>query len=506
MTGGPYAVPVPKGYRIGPWEVREPLASGAFATVYEATRHPSGATRHPSDTARHPSDATRRPSDTTRHPSGATGRTSDATAGRALGGDGLPHRAALKFLATDTRTPRQLHHLRDLAEREVQLLRRLRSPRLIRMYDTLTVDDPDHPELDGATVLVLERAEGSLDAVLARGPCPDAGPALLAQVCEGLHQLHHAGWVHGDLKPANVLLMKDGSARLADFNMAAEMEGTHAYAPVFATPDYTPPELLWPEVDERGTRVRPSADFWAFGVLAHVVLTGGFPLPGSTPEARSDAAMRYARGREELRLSPGLPDAWREIVSDCLARTHEERTDRTAGTASLLRRVERVAGTSPSARLPRPRARRRRRTVPVSALVAVVLAVATASALYAARQDEEPTYGYHRCPADSVCFFSQPNGAGEMCSWEEDDPDWLSGADTCMWTRDRPVESVFNNSSDDSTGLGAVAYFRGRDFTPVGEDVTRENARNRTGCTSQRNQGNLAGTYAPLSHRWIARC
>ncbi|KUN98974.1 hypothetical protein AQJ67_26770 [Streptomyces caeruleatus] len=89
---------------------------------------------------------------------------------------------------------------------------------------------------------------------------------------------------------------------------AAELEGTHAYAPAFATPDYTPPELLWPEIDERGTRIRPTADIWAFGVLAHVVLTGEFPLPGGTTEGRIDAATRYARGTDELRLSPELPD------------------------------------------------------------------------------------------------------------------------------------------------------------------------------------------------------
>ncbi|MFF0700811.1 protein kinase [Streptomyces tendae] len=342
MTGRPYAVPVPKGYRVGPWEVREPVASGAFATVYDAAL-------------------------------------------RTVDGDELPRRAALKFLPTGTRTPRQLHHLRDLAEREVQLLRRLRAPRLIRMYDTLTVDDPGHPELDGATVLVLERAEGSLDAVLARTPTPESGPTLLTQICEGLHQLHHAGWVHGDLKPANVLLMADGSARLADFNMAAELEGTHAYTPAFATPDYTPPELLWPEVDERGTRIRPSADVWAFGVLAHVVLTGAFPLPGSTSEARSDAAMRYARGREELRLSPGLPDAWRDILRDCLAPTHAERT---IGTAALLRRVEEAAGASPSSRLPRLRPRRWRRPTLAAALAAGILGAA--SLVYTAPWESAP--------------------------------------------------------------------------------------------------------------------
>ncbi|MEV4037220.1 protein kinase domain-containing protein [Streptomyces umbrinus] len=540
MNGGPI-VPVPKGYRVGPWEVREPLASGAFGSVYaarlagaarftgdggEAADRPAAdregsaeAGDRPAETGKRSPEVGERPSEAGDSSSkagarsGETGtRPGEAGARRPAeetatdqGTGPLPRHAALKFLPTGTRTPRQLHHLRELAHREQELLSRLRSPRLIRMYDALTVDDPDRPELDGATVLVLERAEGSMATLLDHSPRPPHGPALLAQVCEGLHQLHHAGWVHGDLKPANVLLMKDGSARLGDFNMAAEMEGTHAYAPAFATPDYTAPELLWSEVSERGTQIRPTADVWSFGVLAHLVLTGTFPLPGGTTEARCDAAVRYARGTEELRLSPELPAAWREIVTDCLARTHEERAAH--DTASLLRRVERAAGTARSARLPRLRPRRRWRPALVGTLAAAALIVATTALVYATREDDQGlTYGYHRCPADSVCFFSEPNGSGEMCSWEEDDTDWLSGPDTCEWTSGQPVKSIFNNSSDDENGLGAVAYFRGRDFTPVGADVTRENARNRTGCTSQRNQGNLAGTYAPLSHRWIARC
>ncbi|MFJ2304795.1 serine/threonine protein kinase [Streptomyces sp. NPDC087787] len=328
----PYAVPVPRGYRVGVWEVRSPIATGAFGSVYE---------------------------------------------GRRTGGDGtLPRTAALKFLPTGTGTPRRLTHLRELVEREVALHRRLRRPRLIRMYETLTVDDPAHPDLDGATVLVLEKARGSLAALLDAGPAPATGPVLLAQICEGLAQLHRAGWVHGDLKPANVLLMPDGSVRLADFNMAAELEGTHAYTPAFCTPDYTPPELLWSEIGERGRRIRPSTDVWAYGVLAHLVLTGAFPLPGATPRLRRDAAAAYAGGAQELRLSPGLPEAWREIVGGCLARTHEDRI----GTEALLRRVAAVAGTARPPRIPKaprlprlprmvrlPGARRRRRAVVLGA-------------------------------------------------------------------------------------------------------------------------------------------
>jgi hypothetical protein len=92
-----YAVPVPKGYRVGDWEVREPIATGAFGSVYEGRRRSAG------------------------------------------GGAGdLPATAALKFLPTGTGTPRQLTHLRELIDREVELHRRLSRPRLIRMYDTLS--------------------------------------------------------------------------------------------------------------------------------------------------------------------------------------------------------------------------------------------------------------------------------------------------------------------------------------------------------------------------------
>ncbi|WP_149828262.1 serine/threonine-protein kinase [Streptomyces tailanensis] len=479
MTGSTHAVPVPHGYRVGRWEVREPLASGAFGTVYTARR---------------------------------------------AGGEepGLPRRAALKFLPTGTRTPRRLRHLRELVEREVKLLERLRSPRLIRMYEVLTVDDPEQPELDGATVLVLEEAAGSLETLLDRTPAPGSGPTLLAQVCEGLHQLHHAGWVHGDLKPANVLLMADGSVRLADFGMAAELEGTHAYAPAFATPDYTPPELLWAELGERGARTRPTADIWAFGVLAHLVLTGEHPLPGGTTAARTDAAVRYARGIDGLRPHPELPAPWREIVTDCLARARKERPT----AAELLRRVEQAAGVTRSGRLPRLRPRFWRRHPVLAAALATVLLATTGTAVAAYTHvvpedgtpvyralpeaaafptgpDGQVVYGYHRCPADSVCFFSEHNGNGDMCSWQGDDTDWQSGEETCAWAADRPVRSVFNNISDERERRD-VAYYRGTGFQPAGYD--RRRWAQRTGCSSVNSMGNLAGTYAPLSHELLDNC
>ncbi|MEV8016560.1 protein kinase [Streptomyces sp. NPDC086554] len=458
MSSGAYAVDVPKGYRVGPWVVHEPLASGAFGSVYEARR------------------------------------TAPA--------DELPRTAALKFLPTGLRTPRQLSHLRELAEREAELLRRLRGPRLIRLYETLTVDDPEHPELDGATVLVLEKAEGSLAGLLDAPVPPPNGPALLTDVCAGLEQLHRSGWVHGDLKPANVLLMKDGSARLADFNMAAELEGTHAYSPAFSTPDYTPPELLWSEIGERGRQIRETGDIWAFGVLAHQVLTGTFPLPGGTAPVRRDAAVRYARGDDELRLSPELPPEWREIITDCLARTHAVRAAHDTGT--LLRRVERAAGVTPSRRFHRrPGVRRPGRPVVIGTLAAVA-AAALGVGLAEALREDRITYGYHRCPKLSVCFFSEKYGNGEMCAWEGDDRDWLAGGRTCPWTRTTKVQSIFNNG-DANSPAHDVAYYVGRDWRFRWKDLYRDE-HDPVGCTSVGQQGNLTGTYVVLSHRWVEEC
>ncbi|AQU66912.1 protein kinase domain-containing protein [Streptomyces niveus] len=467
------AVSVPYGFRVGAWEVREPIGSGAFGTVYAARR-----TADAIDT------------------------TTPGTPGTPPVDHALPSHAALKFLPTGTRTPRQLRHLQDLTRRELETYRRLRRPRLIRMYEALTVSAPESPELDGATVLVLERAEGSLDTLLSHTPRPAAGPVLLAQICEGLHQLHHAGWVHGDIKPGNVLLMADGTARLGDFNLAAELDGTHAYSPVFTTSDYTPPELLWSEINERGLRTRPSTDIWAFGVLAHLVLTGTMPLPGATRTARKETLLRYARGEEELRLSPELTGPWREIVTDCLARTHEERAAHDA--ASLLRRAVRAAGTSRAPRLSRlPRLRPRPPAHPRAGLaVTTAAAVLGAAAVLAVRDPPVHTsmYGYERCPAGSACFFSERNGRGEMCGWANDDMNWLSGEETCSWSRYRPVKSVFNNDRERERNH-ALAYFWEPDWKPRPADADE-----RIGCTNVGVQGNLAGFYAPLSHKWIPSC
>jgi serine/threonine protein kinase len=287
-----WAVSVPVGYLLHGWEVIRPLATGGWGSVYECRR-----------------------------------------AGQA---------AALKFLPTGTLTPRQFNHLAAMTLREVRSHGELaRHPRLITLLETFAVDDPDSRELDGATVIVMDLADRSLAELTGLGkPVPDA-PRLITEICEGLAHMHAEGWLHGDLKPSNILLMPDGSIRLADFGLTTELDGSHAYLPRAGSMDYLAPERRSEPMTVEGAAVRVSADIWALGITAYQLLTGSFPFPGTTWRGRAAAAIEYVEGRAPLVLDPGLSEGWRAWVCDCLAPTHSARSRHDA--RSLLDRAKGLA-------------------------------------------------------------------------------------------------------------------------------------------------------------------
>ncbi|MDH6132574.1 serine/threonine protein kinase [Kitasatospora sp. MAA4] len=327
---GGWPVRVPVGYRVGRYEVVAPIAHGSWGSVY---------------------------------------------AGRRLGAD-PPGDVALKFLPAQRGTPAQWGALADVVGRELAAAGRWEHPNLIRTHEALTVRDPAEPAVDGSLAVVMDLAVGSLaDRLRAADPGRplDGAERILAGVLAGLAHLHGAGWLHGDLKPANVLLCADGTARLADFGLAAELDGTHAYLPQFGSTDYLPPERWTEHSTAAGSPVRPTADLWAFGITAHLVLTGGrHPFPGAGQQPRQAAVLAYARGAEPLRLAEQLPDGWRQIVTDCLAPDHAGRARHSART--LLARVAALPEPSP------PRAPKRLRAVLAARVGAVALVAVLAAA------------------------------------------------------------------------------------------------------------------------------
>nr|WP_240495406.1 serine/threonine-protein kinase [Streptomyces showdoensis] len=326
--------PLPEGYRVGDWIVTEPIGSGGWATVYAA---------RPAEPA-----------------------------------EGGPEEVALKIMPTAGLAPRQARDVAEAAAREVGLGRRAAHPRLVRLLDSLVLGASEDPSLDGAIVLVMERAAGSLRELLDAGVTEAEGARLITGICEGLAHLHRAGWVHTDLKPENILIGRDGSVKLSDFGFATELSGTHGYTPPMGTLDYLPPERGREPLGERGVRVRPSADVWALGIVIHEVFaSGASPFPGATPAARTAAVREYAEGRAPLRMDHAVPAFWRELAADCLAPGHEARAAHTA--ESLLDRI----ASRPAPRAGRGRGARagRGRSRLLGALLAVAVCAAAGGAL-----------------------------------------------------------------------------------------------------------------------------
>ncbi|AYG84632.1 Serine/threonine-protein kinase PrkC [Streptomyces hundungensis] len=306
-SGSDRAELLPPGYRVDRWVVTEPIGSGGWATVY-------------------------------------AGRPVEE-AGEGAGQESV----ALKVLPTAGLSPHQARKVAETARREVEFGRRSSHPRLIRLLDTVVLGEPDDPLLDGAIVLVMERAERSLRDLLGTGVREAEAARLVTGICEGLAHLHRSGWVHGDLKPDNILLMADGSVKLSDFGLVTPLtgtHGTHGYAPPMGTFDYLPPERWKAPLGERGVEVRPSADIWALGITLYELFgSGSSPFPGATPMARGAATQEYADGRAPLRLDGTIAPFWRALVTDCLAPTHAARAPHTA--ESLLARIGRRPAPGP---------------------------------------------------------------------------------------------------------------------------------------------------------------
>ena len=380
-----WSVVVPVGYVVSRWQVTAPIATGSWGSVYEA-RLASGPEQESRQEPEPESEPPARP---------------------------CPASVAVKFLPTGTITQRHLAHLADMARREQEVYQQLQHPRLVELVATVVIEDPDRPELDGAVALVTERAEASVADVIVRAagnPVPDA-PRLLTEICEGLAHMHAAGWMHGDLKPSNVLVMADGSVRLADFGLSAELDGTHGYLPPAGTCDYMPPERWSESLTERGILVRESADIWALGVMACLMLTGRLPFPGATAQARAAAAAEYAASGGPGPLVDGLSPQWRQLIVDCLAPDHTRRCHWTAG--QLLERLRELE--VPPASAARRRRRRRRRAA-VAAAVTTVVAAATGIALWMSAGPAADYSRYFRPGSDIPAIYEALIvHAGTMC-------------------------------------------------------------------------------------------
>ena len=229
------------------------------------------------------------------------------------------------YRAFDTVLERQvaikLMH-REIAQDSDQLERFRREARAVaQLNHPHIVGVIDASEDDGMPYIVLEYVEGETlkDRIRRHGrlPIPDA-VAYAIEVARALGAAHERQIVHRDVKPQNVLLDEEGTAKVTDFGIARSLadQGLTADGRVLGTTDYVSPEQAL------GHAVTGQSDLYSLGVVLFEMLTGDVPFHGENQVA---VAMKHVR--EEL------PDVQvrRPEISSALAAVVDRATARDLG-------------------------------------------------------------------------------------------------------------------------------------------------------------------------------
>lgn len=200
--------------------------------------------------------------------------------------------------------------------REARIIRRMHHPNIIRGYG--------EGEHEGLPYLLMEYVDGpSLFELLEKQPerrlgIPDA-VRIAIHIGAGLYHLHRHGWLHLDLKPAN-LLLPDGMPVLVDFDAARPIDPERHPSARLGTAPYMAPEQVLQEP------LGPPADVYGLGALLYETVTGRWPFEdvytGDEPRAgmeRQHPQIGTAPPPAPRRFNPEIPESLERTIVRCLA-------------------------------------------------------------------------------------------------------------------------------------------------------------------------------------------
>ena len=196
------------------------------------------------------------------------------------------------------------HAFLDHFREEARALARLQHPNIVRFYSL---------ERDGDTAfIVMDYIEGvTLREEMRAGGGqlpPQRILEIMRGICAALNYAHELGYIHCDIKPANILINKNGTALVADFGIARLVGGASAAAARGGTPGYMSPEQI------RGETPTRASDIYALGVLLYELLSGGKrPFSGQAAQIAGNTAERIRW--EQTHLSPPSPRQYNPSIS-----------------------------------------------------------------------------------------------------------------------------------------------------------------------------------------------
>ncbi|MBF6173568.1 Stk1 family PASTA domain-containing Ser/Thr kinase [Nocardia blacklockiae] len=228
-------------------------------------------------------------------------------------------------------------------KREAQNAAALNHPAIVAVYDT------GEAEVDGGPLpyIVMEYVDGDTlrDMVRGKGPLPPRrAMEVIADVCAALDFSHKNGIVHRDMKPANIMINRQGAVKVMDFGIARAIADSSnpmtQTAAVIGTAQYLSPEQA------RGEQVDARSDVYSVGCVLFEILTGEPPFTGDSP-----VAVAYQHVREDPRLpslvNPGVPRELDSVILKAMAKNPANRYQTAAEMRADLIRV--LGGQKPHA-------------------------------------------------------------------------------------------------------------------------------------------------------------
>jgi hypothetical protein len=197
----------------------------------------------------------------------------------------------------------------DALLREGEMTARVRNENVVTIFGVA--------HHDGAVGLSMELIEGKTysELIKEQGPLSPEEAALVgARLCEALAAIHHAGFIHGDIKAQNVMRQVGGRIVLMDLSSGSRRTGAphlDALAATSGTPLYMAPEVL------DGGPPTPQSDIYSLGVLLYYLVTGRLPVEARTlDELRR--ALRSGQRAVLLDARPDVPRHFAEAIESAL--------------------------------------------------------------------------------------------------------------------------------------------------------------------------------------------
>ncbi len=251
----------------------------------------------------------------------------------------LNEEVALKLIkpdiASDKRTLERFSN-------ELKIARKIVHKNVGRMYHL--------SEEKGTYYITMEYVPGEdLKSSIRRfGPLPIGKTIFLAkQICEGLTEAHRLGVVHRDLKPGNIMIDKEGNARIMDFGIARSLhtKGITGEGVIIGTPEYMSPEQV--EAKDVGQR----SDIYSLGIILYEMVTGRVPFKGDTPFAVG-IKQKSEIPKDPREINSQIPEGLGRVILKCLEKTKEKRYQSAEELHSELETIEKEI---PTAEQPSPK-------------------------------------------------------------------------------------------------------------------------------------------------------